>query len=191
MGKEYELKYQGTPAVMHRILEEFSGNFREISMETTYYDTKDRQLHANRITLRRRLENGHSICAVKTPGGEHGRGEWECSAPDIEAGIPILCDLGAPVQLRTYTRAGVEAVCGARFTRWAKTIVLCDATVELALDHGILLGGDQEIPLCEVEVELKSGPESAADGFGAALAEKFRLTPEKESKFCRAMALTR
>ena len=75
MGAEYELKYKGNPAVM----ESLPGPWYSISMETTYYDTPSRTLSALRYTLRRRLENGISICTLKTPGKDGVRGEWEAS----------------------------------------------------------------------------------------------------------------
>ena len=80
-------------------------------------------------------------------------------------------------------------ICGARFLRKAKTVTLPDCTVEIALDKGVLLGGGKEIPLCEVEVELKTGPEGAAVTFAQALAAEFGLQPEQKSKFKRASML--
>ena len=65
------------------------------------------------------------------------------------------------------------------------------AQLELALDKGCLLGGGKEVPLCEVEVELKSGSEDAAVGFGVILARQFGLIPQKKSKFRRALALAK
>ena len=61
--------------------------------------------------------------------------------------------------------------------------------MELALDAGILMGGGQEIPLCEVEVELKSGSVQLCDTFAKMLASRFGLQPEPHSKFRRALAL--
>ena len=54
-----------------------------------------------------------------------------------------------------------------------------------------MLGGGQEIPLCEVEVELKSGDPETAVAFATALAQRFGLEPEKKSKFRRALALAK
>ena len=189
MGREFELKYRATEAGQAAIAAAFDGGFEEISMETTYYDTADRLLAAHRYTLRRRMENGVSVCTVKTPGGEHGRGEWECVCSRIEDGIPELCKLGAPEALLQWTAGGVKPICGARFTRLAKQLPTESGTVELALDRGVLLGGNQEEPLCEVEVELKDGTEADAEAFAAALAERFGLVPEEKSKFRRALAL--
>ena len=61
--------------------------------------------------------------------------------------------------------------------------------MELALDEGILFAGSKEIPLCEVEVEHKSGSQSATDALGRQLADIYNLQEEKKSKFARALAL--
>ena len=188
MGREFELKYAATPAQQAAILTEF-GAFAPITMETTYYDTPDSALSARRITLRRRFENGISVCTVKTPSDEHGRGEWETECGDIETAIPILCKLGCPVDLISLCREGLVATCAAKFTRLAKTLTLPGCIVELALDSGILSGGSKELPLCEVEVELKEGSEDAAADFARDLAAQFGLVPEKDSKFKRALSL--
>ena len=61
--------------------------------------------------------------------------------------------------------------------------------MELALDEGFLLGGSRDLPLCEVEVELKAGSEDAAAAFALELAQEYGLRPETRSKIARAMAL--
>ena len=58
------------------------------------------------------------------------------------------------------------------------------------VDSGILFGGGQELPLCEVEVELKQGSREDAARYAAKLAEEFGLTPAPKSKFRRALDLT-
>ena len=190
MGREFELKYRATPAQQAAILKEY-GDFTPITMETTYFDTLDGALSASRITLRRRFENGTSVCTVKTPADQHGRGEWETECDDIKAAIPILCKLGCPVDLTSLCEKGITPICGAKFTRLAKTLTLTHCTVELALDNGILTGGGKEISLCEVEVELKAGSETAATDFAHEFAARFGLLPEKKSKFKRALSLSR
>jgi len=89
------------------------------------------------------------------------------------------------------TEQGLVEVCGARFIRRYRQIAVEMGTVELALDRGVLLGGGKQLPLCEVEVELKEGTEEAAEAFALALASKYGLVPEKSSKFRRALALSK
>ena len=189
MGIEIELKYRANPEQQQALLERYKDKAQTITMETTYYDTADRKLSARKITLRRRLENGVSVCTLKTPGKDNARGEWDCLCPAIEEAIPELCKLAGQEELTALLTAGVIPVCGARFTRQAVEIKTSDFTGELALDRGVLLGGGREIPLCEVELELKSGNPEAMELYMQLLAGAHGLKPEKKSKFRRAMEL--
>ncbi len=190
MGREFELKFQADSQIIEEIHNKY-GEFTTIRMKTSYYDTPGKDLRPKRWTLRRRMENGVSVCTLKTPLADGSRGEWEVEADSIEAGILALCKLDVPAGLAELAQAGLEEVCTARFTRLAKTLTLADATVELALDEGALLGGGQVLPFAEVEVELKDGSEEAALAFAAALAREFGLVPERKSKQQRALALIR
>lgn len=189
MGVEFELKYRTDRQTQQAIRAAFSGDWQTISMETTYYDTPTGDLSALHYTLRRRFENGVSVCTVKTPTSGLGRGEWEVVCDSIETAIEKLCKLGAPENLLTLTQNGVTPVCGARFTRQALAVELPDGAVELALDQGILFAGNREEPICEVEVELKTGESAVAVQFAAVLAEQYPLQRETNSKFKRAKAL--
>lgn len=188
MGREFELKFRATPEIQESIREKY-GNFAEISMETTYFDTRERSLKAQHITLRRRMENGISVCTVKTPSANGGRGEWELNWPEPATMVEELCKLGAPKILASLTAGGIVPVCGAKFLRRAATLDLPGGQIELALDKGILTGGGKEAALCEVEVELKAGEDAIALDFARTLAAEFDLQPEKYSKFRRASAL--
>lgn len=188
MGREFELKYRADEEKIAAIGEKY-GDFTAISMETAYYDTPDRALGQLRWTLRRRYENGVSVCTVKTPTDGLGRGEWETECEDIQKAIPVLCKLGGPAELEAFTARGIAQVCGAKFTRLAKVLEVPGCTVELALDRGVLLGGGKEMPFWEIEVELKSGGEEAAVFFAQTLAAEFGLVPETASKYKRALAL--
>ena len=189
MGIEFELKYRAIPAQQEALLERFGGQRRTISMETTYYDTPDRFLSTRHITLRRRMENGAAVCTVKTPAGNAGRGEWDCLCDDIHASIPVLIQRGAPEYLLFLTTVPLEPTCGAQFLRQAIDIETADFTAELAIDSGVLLGGSREEPLCEVELELKSGSRDAMIDFMEVLAAQYGLRPEPHFKFRRAKRL--
>ena len=190
MGREFERKFRADADKIAAIREKY-GEFTPISMETVYYDTPGGDLGKLRWTLRRRYENGISVCTLKTPAPGGARGEWETRCGAIEDGVLELCKLGAPRELLVLTVNGVTEVCGARFTRLAKMLELENCTVELALDRGVLLGGGQELPFAEVEVECKSGSEAAAEAFAERLAADFGLAPEYASKHKRALALTK
>ena len=188
MGREFELKFRTDAEVFKKIQTKYQ-DFTKISMETTYYDTSDLKLAFHHWTLRRRMENGVSVCTFKRPHKDGGRGEWEVEADSIMEGVMKLCQSGADWELMRATAGGLMETCGARFTRLAKQIEVPGGKVELALDQGVLIGKGKELPFWEVEVELKEGADEVASDFARALAEEFRLTAEPKSKFVRAMAL--
>ncbi len=189
MGIEFELKYRANRQQQAAIRQAFAGEEEIYQMHTTYYDTPAGSFSARKCTLRRRMENQRSVCTLKTPGGGHGRREWEVECDSIEEAIEKLCKLGAPEDVLSLAKEGLLPICGARFTRIAKTLTCGQSVLELALDEGFLTGGDRQTPLCEVEVELKEGTQEDCLAFARQIAENFGLQPESGSKFRRALAL--
>ena len=189
MGVEFELKFSAEPAQQDAIRKQYLPTYEQYRMQTTYYDTVSSSLSQRHITLRCRMENEEAVCTVKTPLTGYGRGEWECRCDDICKAIPMLVETGAPEELLALTAEGLVPVCGARFIRHAGTVDFAGSVLEIALDSGILMGGGKELPLCEVEVELKSGSPEAAIAFGMELKRYFALEPQEKSKFRRALEL--
>ncbi len=187
MGREFELKYAATPEKLAAISQMWEA-WQTISMETTYFDTADDTLSAKHCTLRCRMENGISVCTMKTPIAGFGRGEWEISSPWCAETVAELFEKAGKEPIAFED---LHPVCGAKFIRRAKTVELPDCTVEIALDEGVLMGGGKEIPLCELEVEVKAGRENAAILWTKNLAEKFGLQAEIRSKFRRASLLAK
>ncbi len=211
MGTELEWKYAlPDPALLDEIAacETVRGRTvespRRCHMQSEYYDTPDHRFFRERTTLRHRLEDESSVFCMKAPlRGEqsvgtalcrpspeadpHLRGEWETEAADLASALPKLAALGAPVP---PADTSLQVLCRADFIRRAVLLRLDDgSTAELALDLGTLSGATRSLPLCELELELKSGEPAAARAFAEALAARFSLRPEPLSKFARASAL--
>ena len=189
MGLEFELKYRATPALLSQLRQDLPGQEAVLQMQTTYYDTPTGQFSARRCTLRRRLENQTYICTLKTPADGGGRKDWEVESDSIESAIDMLCKLDAPAEILALSEEGLIPICGARFRRITKTLQREDCVLEIALDEGVLTGGSRELPLCELEVELKSGSTAACIAYGKFLEQHYGLCAEENSKFCRALAL--
>ena len=189
MGAEYERKWKANGDILLQLENRWAGQFQTIRMETTYFDTPDGALSQMRCTLRSRLENDLQICTLKTPGTNGARGEWELESTPIQAAPLMLCKLSGIDGLSFLENAPLQPVCGARFIRKAALIQLPQCTLELALDEGVLTGKGKEEPLCEIEVEYKSGNRAQTDAFADTLEEAYSLVPEPRSKFARARAL--
>ena len=200
MGIELEYKLAApNPAVLEQVLfdkqvaEVRQGGYDLIHMATVYYDTQDRRLSQRRWTLRLRQENEAMVTTLKTPAGDHSRGEWEAPAYNIYDALPLLLEQGAPEELAEVLSGQTLApVCAAQFTRRAAKVAVADGTVcELCGDVGTLVGGVKEEDFCELEVELKEGSAETAEAFAQELQERFDLREEPRSKFARALALAK
>ena len=188
MATEYELKFRATPQILRAVEADYPAYWETLEMETAYYDTPSGTLSARRYTLRMRLENGRPVCTLKTPAGD-ARNEWEVPCDHIEGAIETFLAMGCPADLAQLTREGLVNICGAKFTRRAKTLHFHEGTVEIALDQGHLFGGGCTAPLCELEIELKSGSTQACQLLAGELIDRFAIKPESRSKFARALAL--
>ena len=69
MGAEYELKFKADPEVLRSVYTTFPARWQTVQMETAYYDTPDGDLSTRRWTLRKRLENGSSVCKPRPRQG--------------------------------------------------------------------------------------------------------------------------
>ena len=190
MGKEFELKYAADSAeILDGILLLLGGEAKTINMATTYFDTAEGSLSARKWTLRVRKENEASVVTMKTAGDGSTRGEWEYESATLDGAAEKLIALGAPEELQALLAGGAKPVCGAEFVRRAIKVETDGAVLEVALDCGKLFRENRELPICEVEVELKQGEEAAAVAFAKGLAAQFGLKEEKKSKFVRAVNL--
>lgn len=190
MAMEFELKYRASAEALAEIQETFPGDYKEIPMTTTYYDSPNHDLSARRWTLRHRCEGERHVCTLKTPGsGSLSRSEFEWEGSDIQEAIPYLVRQSGCEELTRLAEDGLRVIGGARFTRICRLFVVGGTVAELALDSGVLVNGDKELPFAEVEVELKQGYQEEVMALGHILAAKFGMTPEPKSKFVRSREL--
>ena len=128
-----------------------------------YYDTPKLDLKRHGIGLRLRRSGRRWVQTIKGSGGVtaglHQRDEWEF--PVLKERLdftkitdPALIRLFSSVELRDQLRP----IFTTDFKRSARMLRLSDGgEVEFCLDRGEIISGDDRIPLCEVELELKSG----------------------------------
>lgn len=188
MAIEFEMKYRATAAQQDAVKKAVIGDVATYRMESTYYDTPNGNLSQMRCTLRRRLENDKTVYTLKMPATQ-GRAEFEVEAEGLPQALTELCKLSNFAKPELLQQDRLVAVCGAAFTRTALTTAAEGCVVEIALDTGVFTGGGKAIPLCEIEVELKSGSMEAAAAYANKLAAAFQLIPEHQSKFRRAYLL--
>lgn len=160
-------------------------------LKSVYYDTPERTLRRNGLSLRVRRSGARFVQTVKTDVVDDPlrRGEWEASvpslAPDLALAMPFI-----PEKLRGHLEAQpLEAVFTADVHRHAQLIDLPSGTVEIAFDRGELTAGDRSRPVSEIELELKSGSGSTIYEIALRLAEHGLVKPSIRSKSARGFDL--
>lgn len=198
MTVEIELKLALPPAQVarlkrHALLAEAGRPLRR-QLVSVYFDTPELDLMRAQAALRVRRVGRGWVQTVKIGGGSagglHQRPEWETptagGAPEPERfDAPAAKDLLTPAHL-----ARLRPVFETHFWRNAWTLPLAGGgSIEVALDQGEVSGGGRTQPICEVELELKSGQPAALYDLALALAADFDLRPDPVSKAERGYAL--
>ena len=165
-------------------------------MDAIYYDTNDSLINRLHGGLRLRQEGNDSICCLKLAaessqdGALKSREEYECAAPDIKTGLERLPQAGAPLSLcEAILVSGVIELGRTSFVRRAVILDTGSCTAELSLDVGRVTRGERYAPICEIELEFKSGDHTAFEMLGMHLQEDFHLKPQPLSKLARMLHL--
>jgi inorganic triphosphatase YgiF len=160
-------------------------------LKSVYYDTPERTLQRNGLSLRVRQSGARFVQTVKSEcaGDPLRRGEWEASvpsiAPDVGLAMPFI-----PAKLRSdLRRHPLEPVFTSDIHRHAQIIDLPSGTIEVAFDLGSLKSGDRSLPVSEIELELKAGSASAIYEAALRLAEHGRARPSIRGKSARGFDL--
>lgn len=169
-----------------------SGPLRQ-KLHSIYFDTPELDLMRQRISLRLRQTGGHWIQTVKGGGkveeGLHQRPEWEVP---VIGGMPDFDKLSASPWHSFFTpdiQSKLMAIFVTDFWRTIWLMELPNCLIELALDAGEIHAKNKQVPICEVELELKSGaPESLFD-LARELRKSIALQPEDRSKADRGYML--
>ena len=171
METEIELKFFVSPEFSDTLREKIAQSkvlqhsCRELG--NTYFDTPDNWLRQHDIGLRIRRFDDVFVQTVKTAGrvvaGLHQRPEYNAehnsNTPDLTLHPGDIWPNGKDV---TTLQQELSPLFSTNFTREQWLISMPDGSqIEVAFDQGKVEAGDKEDPICEVELELKSGQTDA------------------------------
>ncbi|MDQ3189483.1 MAG: CHAD domain-containing protein [Pseudomonadota bacterium] len=177
----------------------------ETEVLNVYFDTSDRLLQRHSMALRVRQIDGRWLQTLKIAGKRGAlsrRGEWETPARVVRGAGRLDLARFENVPLRELlasqeTTPQLRTVFQTRFGRTRWSIKRADALIEVALDIGEITAGKdgaQSEPICEVELELKTGNpaaliETAFELLDVGGKTRPRLTPVARSKAERGYQL--
>jgi triphosphatase len=167
MSIETELKLRLTPEHLAKLRRHALFRTHQISKPVTlrlhniYFDTPKLELHPRKMALRLRRIKGRWLQTLKGGGqvlaGLHQRSEWEVPVSravlDFSGLDPDVWDAHLPVALREK----LKPVFITDFYRTSREISWQGAIIEVCMDHGEVKTTQHSTPICEVELELKSG----------------------------------
>ncbi len=162
---------------------------------SVYYDTPDFDLKRHGIALRLRRSGRSWVQTIKGGGsvmaGLHQRDEWE--APVLKA-QPDFTKITDPALIKLFAatdlRERLQPVFTTEFTRSIRMLRLADGgEAEFCLDRGQVIAGDASTPICEIELELKSGNSGQLFQFALKLLHSIPLRLENASKAERGYLL--
>lgn len=180
-----------------------------------YFDTPDLDLARSKVALRLRRTPDGWLQTLKTAGqakdGLHARGEWEMPVPDDALDLPALlamCDDAEAVRSVSEHAPRLASVFRTDFERTTWDVTVGGSDIEAALDLGKVHLGDDlseptpsstgmapeiaEVPIREIELELKTGDESALWQLAQTLQDAIPgLRPDDVSKAARGYRLAR
>lgn len=196
---EIELKLAIPPRMLARVRRHtlLRGNRVQHRVRSVYYDTPEFDLWRQGIAFRIRRDGKRWLQTLKgggsASGGLHQRMELES---EIAGPHPDFAKLDSVPQAATLLlpqwRARLTPMFTTDFQRVRKKIELNQIVImDVAIDHGEIVSGDQRAPICELELELISGPTSALFDAALRLLESLPLAIENRSKAERGYALAR
>jgi inorganic triphosphatase YgiF len=172
---------------------------RRQKLLNVYYDTPDRQLLRRGMVLRlRRVGTGARATWLQTlktsDGGASAlsrRGEWESplDRPELSAAL-LQATPWSELDPHGTVFAQLQPCFSTEFTRARWTLPWTGGSVvEVALDLGRVAAGGRQLPICEFELELKTGQASSLFEVAHQLAQTLPLVPSSMSKSERGYAL--
>lgn len=182
--REVELKFLCAPGDLGAVLAAApEGDDESRELISVYFDTPDQALQKAGVSLRVRESQGGRVQTLKRGEGlsrEEHEAPLAGDEPDPELG-PLKALLPAGGRL--------DPAFNVRVNRRQRTFHYQGAEIELALDQGEVIGGAGRSPICEVELELKTGPPAALFALARELSKAAPLYLSFDGKAARGQAL--
>lgn len=169
------------------------GTFSIISMNADYYDTVDLDLLGHNYVVRIRKENGDWVATLKRRTKELDSGvlvreEWNKPIPAKKLKLDYFPEVKEELLAIIGDKPLVEIV-ETDFIRRKLDARYKDSLLEVAVDYGKIISSGREVPILEVEIELKDGKETDIVPFIEDYLKPYHLLVETESKFSRGVTL--
>lgn len=161
---EIELKFELDPAALNALKRHpsLAGRGKAKTLNAVYYDTPELDLRRLGLTLRVRKSGRSLVQTVKRGRASDlfNRDEWECPLKHAEPDLAAIPDDKVAAQFEGF-KDDLAPAFSTDIRRVVYEAERDGAVIELALDRGEVRSGLETDPVCELELELKSGSPDA------------------------------
>ena len=197
---ETELKLTFPPEAANRLADHAVFKSRDANgplserIVSTYFDTPNCELARRGLSLRVRAVGSRRVQTLKSSASANGgaamvRGEWEWPLRDDKPDLALVSCTPAARRLPPDLGAQLQPTVVTDVARTAQTLDFQGSTIEVSLDSGSIVAGDQRQPVHELELELRNGAPGALYGLALSLHAATPLSIEAESKAARGYRL--
>lgn len=165
MAVETELKLSIAPEHLNRLKRHpllrtlAASRAANHKLYSVYYDTPELDLRSHAMALRLRRAGKQWLQTLKGGGGVqaglHRRNEWETLVAGEALDFDALKAAGG--KLPQGVRKKLQPAFVTDFSRNVRLLKFGGAEIELCMDQGEVRTGQHSFPICELELELKSG----------------------------------
>ena len=195
--REIELKFAADPSTLKAAqalpwLGSTAPGPRWRVLRTVYFDTPNGRLLKRNVALRMRRTRNGVLMGLKwqieaASGSERGEIERPIRSPTPD--LNLLGEEGSKIVLDLTRGQPLGPVFSTEVRRTARLIERDGALIEVAFDSGSIVAGALKTPLCEIELELKSGPIAGLIGLARDLVAALPVTLDPRSKAARGAKL--
>ncbi|KQO54414.1 MULTISPECIES: CYTH and CHAD domain-containing protein [unclassified Methylobacterium] len=147
-------------------------------LSATYYDTAERALHRQGITLRVRRHGERHVQTVKAASSAAGlfdRSEWEWAVDGPTPDLSLIDDTPVPDVLGSASAPDLNAVVTTVIERSTRAVAHGTSRISATLDQGRVETPDGDAPIWELELELIDGDPADLFSLAQTLAETVPL----------------
>ena len=170
-----------------------TGRARSRQLVTTYYDTPNQTLRRKGVALRVRRDGKRLQQTLKVPVGiDGGARHFREIDSDIDRARPDVRRIDHALIGSIFDGAkerSLRPVFTSAFERRILPVKLGESEIEVALDVGELRAGRRRAPICEAELELKSGDPARLYELALAMQANLPLRIERRTKAARGYRL--
>ncbi len=163
-------------------------------LQNSYFDTEDGWLRSRGMALRIRRIGRQRLQTLKAPttevAGAQAYQEFEIAIAGDVPDLTLIPDIGLRQDLMDADIAQrLQPTFSTNFRRTTWEIGCAGSQIEMALDRGMIIAGDQQRPILELELELKQGDPAALFELAETVVDRLPFQLGHQSKAARGYRL--